>query len=276
MFSNFPRNKRQNTNKQTKPKSHKEKGKKRIDFVCLFVLFCFCFSYTEKIRGEKKEMVSFLVCGSVPNIYGNLLKAYKDTTKHWMRGGGEFWNMSSTLLCDLLVSCPCGLRFFIKSLVCFLSFSRQLTRLIVLWLFFCLFLFFFEIHSPRKKKIRPERCDPNKEETERNSRKKHIFFLRVLEFVCLVVVVVWRKKKNGPVIAILADHLLVPSRTDCLTAFMWPLWLRSSTPNTALYDFITFEVWNFNFNKIHRAHSFHQIRPRARPFINQFALVTIE
>ena len=40
--------------------------------------------------------------------------------------------------------------------------------------------------------------------------------------------------KNGPVMAILADHLLVPSRTDCLTAFMWPIWLRSSTPNTAL------------------------------------------
>lgn len=37
-----------------------------------------------------------------------------------------------------------------------------------------------------------------------------------------------------PVIAILADHLLVPSRTLCLIAFIWPAWLFSSTPNTAL------------------------------------------
>ena len=28
----------------------------------------------------------------------------------------------------------------------------------------------------------------------------------------------------------------MPSRTDCLTAFMWPLWLRSSTANTALHE----------------------------------------
>lgn len=34
--------------------------------------------------------------------------------------------------------------------------------------------------------------------------------------------------------AILADHLEVPSKTDCLTAFMWPAWLLSSTPNTDL------------------------------------------
>ena len=37
-----------------------------------------------------------------------------------------------------------------------------------------------------------------------------------------------------PVIAIFADHLLVPSNTLCLTAFIWPAWLLSSTPNTAL------------------------------------------
>lgn len=37
-----------------------------------------------------------------------------------------------------------------------------------------------------------------------------------------------------PVIAILADHLLVPSSTLCLIAFIWPAWLFSSTPNTAL------------------------------------------
>lgn len=42
------------------------------------------------------------------------------------------------------------------------------------------------------------------------------------------------KKNFKPVIAIFADHLLVPSNTLCLTAFMWPEWLLSSTPNTAL------------------------------------------
>lgn len=35
--------------------------------------------------------------------------------------------------------------------------------------------------------------------------------------------------------AILADHLEVPSSTDCFTAFMWPEWLLSSTPNTSLH-----------------------------------------
>lgn len=35
----------------------------------------------------------------------------------------------------------------------------------------------------------------------------------------------WKKifHRDGPVMAILADHLLVPSRTDCLTAFMCPI-----------------------------------------------------
>ena len=37
-----------------------------------------------------------------------------------------------------------------------------------------------------------------------------------------------------PVIAILADHLDVPSRTLCLTALMWPEWDFLSTPNTDL------------------------------------------
>ena len=44
-----------------------------------------------------------------------------------------------------------------------------------------------------------------------------------------------------PVMAILADHLLVPSKTDCFMAFMWPVWLFSSTPNTSLHEFI--EPW---------------------------------
>lgn len=34
--------------------------------------------------------------------------------------------------------------------------------------------------------------------------------------------------------AILADHLLVPSSTLCVTAFMWPEWLFSSQQNIAL------------------------------------------
>lgn len=37
-----------------------------------------------------------------------------------------------------------------------------------------------------------------------------------------------------PVMAILADHLDVPSKTLCFTAFMWPVWDFLSTPNTFL------------------------------------------
>lgn len=37
-----------------------------------------------------------------------------------------------------------------------------------------------------------------------------------------------------PVMAILADHLDVPSRTLCFTAFWWPAWLLTSTLNTSL------------------------------------------
>lgn len=48
-------------------------------------------------------------------------------------------------------------------------------------------------------------------------------------FVCMCVF--WVCK---PVIAILADHLLVPSRTLCFTAFIWPEWLFSSTLKTSL------------------------------------------
>ena len=42
-------------------------------------------------------------------------------------------------------------------------------------------------------------------------------------------------ENNIPVIAILADHFEVPSRTLCLTAFIWPAWLLSSTLNTSLW-----------------------------------------
>lgn len=45
-------------------------------------------------------------------------------------------------------------------------------------------------------------------------------------------------KECKPVIAIFADHLLVPSRTLCLTAFIWPVWLFSSMLNTALDIFV--------------------------------------
>lgn len=38
----------------------------------------------------------------------------------------------------------------------------------------------------------------------------------------------------SPVIAIFADHFDVPSRTLCLTAFMWPEWHFLSTLNTCL------------------------------------------
>lgn len=40
---------------------------------------------------------------------------------------------------------------------------------------------------------------------------------------------------NKPVMAILADHLLVPSSTDWFTDIMWPTWLLSSTPKTSLF-----------------------------------------
>lgn len=40
---------------------------------------------------------------------------------------------------------------------------------------------------------------------------------------------------DKPVILILADHFEVPSKTDWLTAFMWPAWFFSSTPKTSLY-----------------------------------------
>ena len=39
-----------------------------------------------------------------------------------------------------------------------------------------------------------------------------------------------------PVMAILADHLEVPSSTDCLTVFILVDWLRRSAPNTLLYS----------------------------------------
>lgn len=44
----------------------------------------------------------------------------------------------------------------------------------------------------------------------------------------------WDISSHKPVIAILADHLLVPSSTDWWTDFMCPTWLFSSTLNTAL------------------------------------------
>ena len=40
--------------------------------------------------------------------------------------------------------------------------------------------------------------------------------------------------------AIFADHLLVPSRTDCFTDVMWPVCASSSTPNTDLNSDETF------------------------------------
>lgn len=42
------------------------------------------------------------------------------------------------------------------------------------------------------------------------------------------------ERGDKPVMAILADHLDVPSSTDCLTARMWPTWFFSSTLNTDL------------------------------------------
>lgn len=39
---------------------------------------------------------------------------------------------------------------------------------------------------------------------------------------------------HKPVIAIFADHLLVPSKTDCSTDIMWPECAFSSTPKTDL------------------------------------------
>lgn len=39
---------------------------------------------------------------------------------------------------------------------------------------------------------------------------------------------------DEPVMAIFADHLLVPSSTDCLTDFIWPTYVFSSTANTDL------------------------------------------
>ena len=42
------------------------------------------------------------------------------------------------------------------------------------------------------------------------------------------------QRADKPVMAIFADHLLVPSRTDCFTEVMWPIWDFSSTPNTDL------------------------------------------
>lgn len=45
---------------------------------------------------------------------------------------------------------------------------------------------------------------------------------------------------HKPVIAIFADHLLVPSKTDCSTAIMWPACAFSSTPKTDLNSDETF------------------------------------
>ena len=45
---------------------------------------------------------------------------------------------------------------------------------------------------------------------------------------------------HKPVMAIFADHLLVPSRTDCFTDVMWPVCASSSTPKTDLNSDETF------------------------------------
>ena len=60
---------------------------------------------------------------------------------------------------------------------------------------------------------------------------------------------------HKPVIAIFADHLLVPSKTDCSTAIMWPMCAFSSTPKTDLNSDETL---------------FHKLcqRPRSRLFIS--------
>ena len=47
------------------------------------------------------------------------------------------------------------------------------------------------------------------------------------------------------VIAILADHLEVPSKTDCRAAFMCPECARSSTPKT---DLINSKISGFSFS----------------------------
>lgn len=59
--------------------------------------------------------------------------------------------------------------------------------------------------------------------------------MRTLKTFWLLIVffLLWLDKCK-PVIAILADHLLVPSRTLWVTAFMWPEWLFSSQQKMAL------------------------------------------
>lgn len=48
-----------------------------------------------------------------------------------------------------------------------------------------------------------------------NGRGGQLFYLHLIYFLGVI--------RDKPVIAIFADHLLVPSRTDCFMAFMWPV-----------------------------------------------------
>ena len=70
----------------------------------------------------------------------------------------------------------------------------------------------------------------------------------MIQMIVTEWIILWRVYKEGgmgdlergsdinkPVIAILADHLLVPSKTDWFTDIMWPTWLLSSTLNTSLF-----------------------------------------
>lgn len=126
--------------------NHKEteqtKGKIwSISFICFVLLSsCFFFLFVREYRRKRERW-------SMSAIYRNLVKAQRNI-------GWEFsWNISSTLLRDPLVSCPCGLRFLWNL---FLFFDAD-----------CLVIILFEIHSEGKK-----RCDSQRE-IEKD--RKHFF-----------------------------------------------------------------------------------------------------
>lgn len=86
------------------------------------------------------------------------------------------------------------------------------------------FIYYFSLHVFIQKKM------------NKKSRAKKKYVLNYLKIGIIIFII--------PVMAIFADHLLVPSKTLCLTAFIWPAWLFSSTPNTALSIKYLWFLWN--------------------------------
>lgn len=94
--------------------NHKEteQTKEKSDRFRSFVLFYFRLVFFLFVREYRRKRERW----SMSAIYRNLVKAQRNI-------GWEFsWNISSTLLRDPLVSCPCGLRFLWNLLFYFFVF----------------------------------------------------------------------------------------------------------------------------------------------------------